>query len=151
MNNMKNMNDANRHSMNRHSRAFWVFSGVIGFLATAAVFSTLAMLLWNALLPELFALPMVSWLQSAGIFILCRVLFGGMTSGFRGGIFDRGAQAKGNFRSRWDAMTDEQRARFAEEIQKHHHGFDPRFAGFAPYSQNEQNEQKKPAEEKKDE
>ncbi|MDR0877987.1 MAG: hypothetical protein LBN21_08040 [Treponema sp.] len=112
--------------MSKHSKPFYVFSGIAGFLATAAVFSTLAWLLWNALLPGLFGLPVLSWLQTLGIFVLCRVLFGGMTSGFRGGTFDRGGRKRENlFRDRWDAMSEEERQHLAEKI-KRHHGFDPR-------------------------
>jgi hypothetical protein len=116
--------------MSKHSRTFYVFSGIAGFIATAVVFSTAAMLLWNALLPELFGLPVLSWLQAVGIFVLCRVLFGGMTSGFRNGTFDRRNKMGENlFHSHWDKMSDEQRQNLAEKIKKHH-GFDPRFDSF---------------------
>jgi hypothetical protein len=124
--------------MSKHSRPFYVFSGIAGFIATAAVFSTLAMLLWNALLPELFGLPVISWLQAVGLFVLCRVLFGGMTSGFRGGTFamaGRGRNGANLFQGAWNAMSDEQRQNLAEKIKKHH-GFDPRFDGFKPWTQN---------------
>jgi hypothetical protein len=113
--------------MSKHTKLFYVFSGIAGFLATAAVFSTIAMLLWNALLPALFGLPVLNWLQAAGLFILCRVLFGGMTSGFRGGTFDRAGRGRAGanlFRNRWDAMSDEQRQHLTEEI-KQRHGIDP--------------------------
>jgi hypothetical protein len=138
--------------MSKHSRPFYVFSGIAGFIATAVVFSTLAMLLWNALLPELFGLPVLSWLQTAGIFVLCRVLFGGMTSGFRGGTFDkmgRGRNGANLFRGAWAAMSDEQRQNLADKIKKHPHGFDPRFDGFKPWAQNTSGDAQ--TDEKKDE
>jgi hypothetical protein len=132
--------------MHKHSTPFYVFSGIMGFIATAAVYSTLAMLLWNALLPALFGLPILNWWQAAGLFVLCRVLFGGMTSGFRGGTFDRGRMRDNLFHDRWGAMTDEQRQRLADEIKKRH-GLDPRDprGGFFHWTQNadEKTEEKK--------
>ncbi|MDR2400124.1 MAG: hypothetical protein LBD73_00555 [Deferribacteraceae bacterium] len=35
------------------------------------------MLLWNALLPDIFGLPKICYLQGLGIFCLSRLLFGG--------------------------------------------------------------------------
>jgi len=46
------------------------------FLAVFAVFGIITMLLWNALLPELFHLPQISFLQAMGLLILFRLLFG---------------------------------------------------------------------------
>jgi hypothetical protein len=107
--------------MSKHSRPFYVFSGIAGFLAVAVVLSTLVMLLWNALLPELFGLPALGWLQAAGLFVLCRALFGGMSSGFRHGAFDRGGRMRDNLlHGAWHNMTDEQRQHLAEEIHKRH-------------------------------
>jgi hypothetical protein len=34
-------------------------------------------LLWNALLPALFGLPVVTFWQALGLLVLCRILFGG--------------------------------------------------------------------------
>jgi hypothetical protein len=89
----------------------------------AAVFGTITMWLWNALLPPLFGLPVLSWLQAAGLLVLCRVLFGGITGGLRG---DGGRRGGANpLRHGWDTMSDEQRKNLAEEIKKRH-GFVPR-------------------------
>jgi hypothetical protein len=50
---------------------FWILIGIgAGTLAT--------MLLWNWLLPPLFGLKEISFLQGAGLLILGRLLFGGM-------------------------------------------------------------------------
>jgi hypothetical protein len=61
-----------------------------------------------------------------------------MTSGFRGGTFDkkgRGRNDSNLFQGAWAAMSDEQRQNLAEKLQKHHHDFDPRFDGFKPWAQ----------------
>ena len=118
--------------MKKKSRRFWVPALM---LAMAAVFATITMLLWNALLPRLFGLPVLSWLEALGLLALCRVLFGGISGGFgrRAGIRHIGCGGSGEnlFRGRWGAMSDEQRRHLAEEIRKRH-GFDP-LGGFCAY------------------
>jgi len=54
-----------------------------GILGVGAMFFFvwLVMLLWNALIPELFNGPVLSYWQTAGIFILSKILL----SGFGGG------------------------------------------------------------------
>jgi hypothetical protein len=123
--------------MQRFSRLFFIPLGLLGMLAMAAVFGTITMWIWNALLPPLFGLPVLSWLQAAGLLVLCRVLFGGITGGLRpfGGL-GGGREGANLFRGRWNAMSDEQRQHLAEEIKKRH-GFDPRGAfdrGFNPWN-----------------
>lgn len=44
-------------------------------LCIALVVSSFLMLLWNWLMPFLFGLPQVSFLQSLGIYVLCTILF----------------------------------------------------------------------------
>ncbi len=46
---------------------------LISFLAG----SLLLMLLWNALMPDLFGLPELDFLQAMGLLLLSRILFGG--------------------------------------------------------------------------
>ena len=61
---------------------------VVGGLALAVVLGFLlgwiVMLLWNALMPQIFALPKISYWQGMGLVILSHILFGGMAGG-RGG------------------------------------------------------------------
>lgn len=52
----------------------------IGFIALA-VFITMS--LWNALIPVLFNGPLLSFWQTAGIFILSKILFTGVAPGRR--------------------------------------------------------------------
>ena len=62
-------------NMNRH-----VFKMIVMFIIAVLVFSTVTMLLWNALMPAIFGLTAISIFQAAVLLILGRVLFG---SGFR--------------------------------------------------------------------
>jgi hypothetical protein len=76
-------------------------------LAVAAVVSAIVMALWNALMPDLFGLHVLSFPQALGLLVLCRILFGGL--GRRGGPpgFWRPRMAE-----RWQQMTPEEREKF---------------------------------------
>jgi hypothetical protein len=114
--------------MKKNVRLFSFPLSGLCIVAMIAVFGTLTMLLWNALLPPLFGLPVLGWLQAAGLLVLCRVLFGGITGGLGSIVGDARRRGGANLlRGRWDAMSDEQRQHLAEEIKKRH-GFDPRGA-----------------------
>lgn len=71
---------------------------------SAAVF-----FLWNALMPELFHLSVITFPQAIGLLILAKILFGG----FRGGHGRFGPPWR-----RWSNLSDEQRAKLREEIHR---------------------------------
>jgi ABC-type multidrug transport system fused ATPase/permease subunit len=102
--------------MNRQSFKFRGLGAVI-ILAVIAVFSAVVMLLWNSLLPGIFALPVLNYWQALGILALSRILFGGIGGGF----WDRtivGAHGRGNhnsLREKWMNMSDEERKAFLEK------------------------------------
>jgi hypothetical protein len=77
----------------------------------AAVVGAAVMLLWNALVPQLFHGPQLSYWQAVGLLVLSRVLFGG----WRGRSW-RG-HGRGHWRERWEQMTPEERARLREKMQ----------------------------------
>jgi hypothetical protein len=111
--------------MKKDKRPFHILLGGLWIVALAAVFGTVTMCLWNALLPSIFGLPIINWCQAVGLLVLCRVLFGGISGG-PGHFGIKGRRDRANmFQGRWNAMSDEQRQHLAEEIQKRH-GFDPR-------------------------
>jgi hypothetical protein len=94
--------------MTRYSfRRRWPF-----FILLAAAFvlamTYLVMALWNALLPELFHLPVITLGQAFGLLVLSKILFGG----FRGGP---GPRWRGRMDQRWMNMTPEERERFKQE------------------------------------
>ena len=55
-----------------------IFESLFQSLFLAILFGLFVMLLWNALLPELFKFPEVNYLQSVGLIILARLIFGGI-------------------------------------------------------------------------
>lgn len=87
------------------------------FLAIAglAAFSTIVLLLWNALMPGLFHLPVITFWQAAGLLILAKILFGG----FRGGWGGCGGHWRRKMQQRWMDMTPEERERFKQEWGRH--------------------------------
>ena len=97
------------------------FLAPIGFLAVAAGFSAVVMLLWNWLIPAIFGLAAVNYWQALGILALCRLLFGSfggwrhmMHGGQRGGM--HGAH---HIREKWMKMTPEQRKEFVKNRREH--------------------------------
>jgi hypothetical protein len=86
---------------------------IAGMVAMALVgiplFAVAVMLLWNALMPDIFHLPVVNFWQALGLLVLSKLLF----TGFRGGR--GGGWRKGAVRERWANMTPEQREKFKQE------------------------------------
>ncbi len=68
------------------------------------------MLLWNCLIPAIFGLKAITYLQALGIFLLSRILFGSFAFWNKKPPF-----ANSNFREKMMNMTDEERQQFKEE------------------------------------
>ena len=98
-------------------------AGIGIMLALCAVFSVGVMLLWNNLLPQIFGLPQINYLQAAGLLILARILFGGI-----GGIIQNRSGSSGGraydykLREKWMNMSENERKDFIEKE------FDNRFS-----------------------
>lgn len=91
-------------------RKRWMLYGlkIVFFVALAvAAIGAAIMLLWNALLPDLFGLQTIGFLQAVGLLVLSRILLGGV----RGGWGHRG-HWRARFAERWEQMSDEERAQF---------------------------------------
>lgn len=82
-------------------------------IVAGVAFGFITMLLWNALMPVIFNLPVINFWQAAGILILSRILFGGFGHGRR-----HHRHMHHNFRAKWENMTPEERERFSQ-IHKH--------------------------------
>lgn len=80
------------------------------FIAGAAVLGCATMLLWNALMPAIFGLPALSFLQALGLLLLSRVLIGfgfcRMGHGFHSRMHDK-----------WHRMSPQEKFEF---ISKRH-------------------------------
>ncbi len=93
------------------------------FAAFAGLFGWLVMLLWNWLMPVIFGLPEITFLQAAGLLVLCKILFGGMGLGGHGHHGHHGHACchgdKNRLRERWENMTPEERRRILEMHDTH--------------------------------
>jgi hypothetical protein len=98
------------HPGRRRVRIFFPVAFTILFFVVSAV----VMLLWNALLPDIVHVTAITYWQSAGILMLCRILFGGMPFGKGGrGRFGRGPSPE--MREKLMSMSEEERAKFKEQ------------------------------------
>jgi len=99
----------------RHRAKFIIWP--ILFLAAVAALSAVVMLLWNAVVPGIFAAaPQIDYLHALGLLVLCRILFGGLRG--HGGWHGRmhGHRHGSERWAKWQAMTPEEREQF------HRHG-----------------------------
>jgi Ca2+/H+ antiporter, TMEM165/GDT1 family len=87
---------------------------VIGVLvlvtAGVMVIGSIVMVLWNAVMPAVFHLPLVDFWQALGLFCLAKLLF----SGFRG-VGPRMRWKRDQLKEAWTKMTPEQREKFKQE------------------------------------
>lgn len=90
-------------------RKRWLFLFVpVGIALFVFVGGEIVMHLWNWLLPGLFGWRLLTFWQSVGLLVLCRILFG--SHGFRGAHRSRVRERiKERMAERWMGMTPEER------------------------------------------
>ncbi len=99
---------------------FWLFP--FWAVAAALVLGGVVKFLWNAILPPLVGVAEISFWQAVGLLILCRILFGNFGRGPMGGPsrWKNGEHFRGGpqWREKWTAMSEEERAKLKEEWRK---------------------------------
>jgi hypothetical protein len=90
----------------------------IAVIVTVAVnlFGYAVMQLWNWLMPAIFGVHAITFLQGLGLLVLCKILFGGF---HRHGGGCRGRGWKHRMAEQWEKMTPEERERFRAGMQGH--------------------------------
>ena len=102
-------------------RMRWLLYGLkaVLFVAIAlAAVGAAVMLLWNALLPDLFGWQTITFIQALGLLVLSRILIGGLRGrwgGYRGHWRARLAE-------RWENMSEAERAQFRAGMRHHRCG-----------------------------
>lgn len=61
-----------------HNRKRWFFKGFIFVLVFIAVLSLAVMLLWNWLMPMIFGITTITYIQAIGLLILSKILLTGI-------------------------------------------------------------------------
>ncbi|MFL6617024.1 MAG: hypothetical protein ACJ8MH_00395 [Povalibacter sp.] len=95
----------------------WWLRKAVGVVALiiigSAALGWLVMALWNWLLPPLFGLSSITFWQGLGLFVLGRLLFGGMR--FFGGHH---AAHRHHLHERWKHMSAEERESFSRGLRR---------------------------------
>jgi len=82
-------------------------------VGAAALFSYVVMLLWNALIPDIFHLGVITFWQAAGLLVLSKILFGFGKGGGRGG-----APWMRHKMEHFKNMSPEEQQRFREQMRE---------------------------------
>ena len=82
-------------------------------IVCVALVGLIVVVLWNALMPEIFGLPSIGYWQAVGLLVLSRLLFGGFFRGWRRGM------GRPRFVRGWSNLTPEERQRFRDAMGKH--------------------------------
>ncbi len=103
------------------NRTSWLLRG-LKFALFGALFAIVAGIvtrsLWNWLVPELFHGPEISLLQTYGLLLLSRILFGGFRGGGQAGAGARWRRAwQQRMAGRMDSLSPEQQEKFRQQMQ----------------------------------
>jgi hypothetical protein len=104
---------------------YWKYGIMFGFFFLAMVAATggVIMLLWNNLMPELFNVQQITFVQAFGLLILVRLLTGGGMGGWKrcGGGWNRGWGNGWNhgWKQKWSNMSPEDREKMKEKFMNH--------------------------------
>ena len=82
------------------------------FIGGVFLFTSLVMLLWNAILPAVTGVKSISFFQAMGILVLSKILFG-FNKGWGGG--SRNYEWKNRMAEKLKDMTPEEREKFKAE------------------------------------
>ena len=88
--------------------------GVVFFILALGIFGFVVMGLWNAIVPDLFNGPELSFWQAVGLLVLSHILLRGWAPWHRGGKWGH-SRWKHRFEEKLAAMTPEEREKFKEE------------------------------------
>jgi len=90
---------------------------ILGMVLFAFIGGEIVMLLWNWLLPSVFGIRQITFLQALALLALCRILFGGF--GLHGGPRSRVRRRMADrMAQRCENMTPEERERFREGMRE---------------------------------
>lgn len=95
-------------------KKFWIKKGLMFvtlFIAFVLLLGLAVMGLWNAILPAVLGIKVITFTQALGILLLSKILFGGFHGGFRG----RREQWRMKMQEKMGSMTPEEKEKFKSE------------------------------------
>src|SRR5689334_16803070 len=102
-------------------RGRWLLRGLrifVGIIFGTVAFGFIVMLLWNALVPELFNGHTISFWQGVGLLLLSHILLRGWGRWHYGNGWRR-ERWRRRFEERMSGMTPEEREKFKQEWDSH--------------------------------
>jgi membrane protease YdiL (CAAX protease family) len=88
-----------------HFKFKWIMRGIIFALIFIALFSLILMLIWNSVMPQIFNLKQLTYLQAAGLLILSKILFFGVGRRSSGSFHDKREFFRKKFEERYGKET----------------------------------------------
>ncbi len=98
-------------------RPWWLWKvgkGILFLTVALVVFGWVVMALWNAIIPDVFKGPELTYWQAVGLLVLSHLLLRGWAPWRHGGGWHRDRWRK-RFEEKLAAMTPEEREKFKEE------------------------------------
>jgi hypothetical protein len=105
----------------------FVFAIPVMIIAFVFLGGLAVMLLWNAILPAVLGISVITFWQAIGILVLSKILFGG----FRGGPWGGRRGGPLHWKNQWVNMSDEEKEKMKEEMMKRKEEWKSRFRGEA--------------------
>lgn len=93
-------------------RGWWILKFIVFGLAMLVLIGLVTQLLWNWLVPVLFAGPVLTFWQALGLLALTKILFWSFGKG--GG--HSGRHWGGYWKQKWHAMSTEDKERFRKKM-----------------------------------
>ncbi len=95
-------------------KGLWIMGMIACGFLLVVVLGLVTMLLWNWLVPVLFAGPFITFWQALGLFLLSKILF----SGFGKGGSHQGGPWKHYWKEKWSGMSSEEREAFKRKMKE---------------------------------
>ena len=98
-------------------KSWWflkIIKGLLFFTVFILAFGFIVMALWNAILPEIFDIGTITFLQAVGLLVLSKIFFGFGNWGGRPEWRHRGGSWRKRMEAKMAGMTPEERAKFKE-------------------------------------
>ena len=102
----------NTHTFKHRGKGRFILLAIL----FGSVMALVVMLLWNWLMPALFGLVSINYLQALGLLILSKILFSGF--GKRGGSHSHHPFWRKKFLEKWENLSEEEKGDLKSCFQK---------------------------------